>query len=82
MTASARRASLIDASERLIVALDAPDPAEAERLHKLAEQEVSQRWASYEEMATRGPARFAADARTDGERETPAEEGAATPSSS
>jgi orotidine-5'-phosphate decarboxylase len=32
MTASARRASLIDASERLIVALDAPDPAEAERL--------------------------------------------------
>jgi orotidine-5'-phosphate decarboxylase len=32
MTASPRRASLIDASERLIVALDAPDPAEAERL--------------------------------------------------
>ncbi|HUY49527.1 MAG TPA: pyruvate:ferredoxin (flavodoxin) oxidoreductase [Streptosporangiaceae bacterium] len=39
------------------------DPAEAERLHSLAEDEVSQRWASYEEMATRGAARFPADAR-------------------
>ncbi|HUK94454.1 MAG TPA: pyruvate:ferredoxin (flavodoxin) oxidoreductase [Gaiellaceae bacterium] len=39
------------------------DPAEAERLHALAEQEVAQRWDVYEEMATRGARRFAADAR-------------------
>jgi pyruvate-ferredoxin/flavodoxin oxidoreductase len=39
------------------------DPAEAERLLGLAEQGVRQRWASYEEMATRGPSRFPADAR-------------------
>ena len=30
------------------------DPAEAERLHGLAEQAVAQRWEVYEEMATRG----------------------------
>ena len=30
------------------------DPAEAERLHALAQQAVDQRWAVYEEMATRG----------------------------
>jgi pyruvate-ferredoxin/flavodoxin oxidoreductase len=41
------------------------DPAEAERLHALAEQELRQRWATYEEMATRGPSWFAADARKD-----------------
>src|ERR1039458_6863329 len=56
------------------------NPAEAERLHKLGEQEVRQRWASYEEMAARGPAWFTADARKDGQSETPAEEGAVTPS--
>ena len=39
------------------------DPAEAERLMALAEHEVQQRWATYEEMATRGAARFPADAR-------------------
>ena len=39
------------------------DPAEAERLMALAEHEVQLRWATYEEMATRGPARFPADAR-------------------
>ncbi len=39
------------------------DPAEAERLHALAEQEVDQRWDVYEEMATRGAQHFAADAR-------------------
>ena len=39
------------------------DPAEAERLMTLAEHEVQLRWATYEEMATRGPARFPADAR-------------------
>jgi pyruvate-ferredoxin/flavodoxin oxidoreductase len=41
------------------------DPAEAERLHTLAEQGVSQRWDVYEEMATRGAQDFAADARKD-----------------
>jgi pyruvate-ferredoxin/flavodoxin oxidoreductase len=35
-------------------------PAEAERLLGLAEHEVRQRWASYEEMATRGPSRWSA----------------------
>ncbi len=39
------------------------DPAEAERLHGLAEQAVDQRWDTYEEMATRGAHHFAADAR-------------------
>jgi pyruvate-ferredoxin/flavodoxin oxidoreductase len=43
--------------------LNKTHPAEAERLLALAEHEVAQRWASYEEMATRGPARFPADAR-------------------
>ncbi len=42
------------------------DPAEAERLMALAEHEVLQRWATYEEMATRGAARFPADARPAG----------------
>ncbi len=41
------------------------DPAEAERLHGLAEQAVQQRWDVYEEMATRGAQHFAADARKD-----------------
>jgi pyruvate-ferredoxin/flavodoxin oxidoreductase len=41
------------------------DPAEAERLHALAEQAVDQRWDVYEEMATRGAQHFAADARKD-----------------
>jgi pyruvate-ferredoxin/flavodoxin oxidoreductase len=39
------------------------DPAEAERLLALAQEAVDQRWATYEEMATRGPGRFTADAR-------------------
>jgi pyruvate-ferredoxin/flavodoxin oxidoreductase len=47
------------------------DPAEAERLLALAEHEVRQRWASYEEMATRGPARFPADARKELPPEVP-----------
>ena len=34
------------------------DPAQAERLAGLAQQEVRQRWATYEEMATRGAERF------------------------
>jgi pyruvate-ferredoxin/flavodoxin oxidoreductase len=41
------------------------DPAEAERLLALAEQAVAQRWEVYEEMATRGAHRFAADPRKD-----------------
>jgi pyruvate-ferredoxin/flavodoxin oxidoreductase len=47
------------------------DPAEAERLHRLAEEEVAQRWTTYEEMATRGAARFPANA----SREQPAAPG-------
>jgi pyruvate-ferredoxin/flavodoxin oxidoreductase len=39
------------------------DPAEAERLHGLAEHAVAQKWSVYEEMATRGAQDFAADAR-------------------
>ncbi len=38
------------------------DPAEAERLAGLAQHEVRQRWATYEEMAARGPERFPAGA--------------------
>ncbi len=41
------------------------DPAEAERLHELAEQAVDQRWDVYEQMATSGAQHFAADARRD-----------------
>jgi pyruvate-ferredoxin/flavodoxin oxidoreductase len=39
------------------------DPAEAERLARLAQEEVDRRWQTYEEMATRGPEHFPADAR-------------------
>jgi pyruvate-ferredoxin/flavodoxin oxidoreductase len=39
------------------------DPAEAARLATLAQEAVDQRWQVYEEMATRGPERFPADAR-------------------
>ena len=39
------------------------DPQEAERLLSLAQEAVDQRWQTYEEMATRGPAQFTADAR-------------------
>ncbi len=41
------------------------DPAEAERLAGLAQLAVDQRWATYEEMATRGAQQFPADARRD-----------------
>jgi hypothetical protein len=44
-------------------ALGNADPAEAERLAALARQAVDQRWDTYEEMASRGPAQFPADAR-------------------
>ena len=46
-------------------ALTNSNPPEAERLHGLAEQAVAQRWELYEEMASRGAARFPADARKD-----------------
>lgn len=39
------------------------DPDEAERLLGLAQEAIDQRWATYEEMASRGAARFATDAR-------------------
>ncbi|MCU7731136.1 pyruvate:ferredoxin (flavodoxin) oxidoreductase [Actinoplanes sp. KI2] len=39
------------------------DPEEAARLAALAQAAVDQRWQVYEEMATRGPERFPADAR-------------------
>jgi pyruvate-ferredoxin/flavodoxin oxidoreductase len=39
------------------------DPAEAERLGGLAQVAVTQRWQTYEEMATRPAQRFPADAR-------------------
>ena len=38
-------------------------PQEAARLAVLAQEAVDQRWQVYEEMATRGPERFPADAR-------------------
>ncbi len=41
------------------------DPAEAERLHGLAEQDVARRWGVYEEMATHGAHAFPPDARKD-----------------
>ena len=44
-------------------ALGNTNPAEAERLAALAQQAVDRQWDTYEEMATRGPARFPADAR-------------------
>jgi pyruvate-ferredoxin/flavodoxin oxidoreductase len=44
-------------------ALANAEPAEAERLAELAQQSVDQRWDTYEEMASRGPAHYPADAR-------------------
>jgi pyruvate-ferredoxin/flavodoxin oxidoreductase len=44
-------------------ALANADPVEAERLVGLAEQAIEQRWNVYEEMASRGPEHFHADAR-------------------
>ena len=45
--------------------LAASDPLEADRLAHLAQEAVDQRWATYEEMATRPAHRFPADARRD-----------------
>ncbi len=44
-------------------ALSNMNPPEAERLDDLSQQTVDQRWAIYEEMATRGASEFPADAR-------------------
>jgi pyruvate-ferredoxin/flavodoxin oxidoreductase len=44
-------------------ALGNTDPDEAERLAGLAQQAVDRQWQTYEEMASRGPAWFPADAR-------------------
>ncbi len=41
------------------------NPPEAERLADLSQETVDQRWAIYEEMATRGASEFPADARKD-----------------
>ena len=43
--------------------LERTNPAEAERLGRLAQEAVDQRWQLYEEMARRGADRFHADAR-------------------
>ncbi len=51
------------------------DPAEAERLAALAQQAVDQRWDTYEEMASRGPAHFPADARKAREAAGPRDDG-------
>jgi pyruvate-ferredoxin/flavodoxin oxidoreductase len=40
--------------------LERTDPEAAERLRTLAQQQVSQRWATYEEMAARSPEWFPA----------------------
>jgi pyruvate-ferredoxin/flavodoxin oxidoreductase len=39
------------------------DPATAEHLLELGQEQVNRRWAEYEEMATRGAERFAAVAK-------------------
>jgi pyruvate-ferredoxin/flavodoxin oxidoreductase len=59
------RIALADYTQRELRyrALGNTNPAEAERLAALAQQAVDQRWDAYEEMATRGPAHFPADAR-------------------
>jgi len=41
------------------------DPAEYDRLLGLAEEAITQRWNRYEDMASRGPQHFTADARKD-----------------
>ncbi|MGB7234514.1 MAG: pyruvate:ferredoxin (flavodoxin) oxidoreductase [Rhodococcus sp. (in: high G+C Gram-positive bacteria)] len=41
------------------------DPAEYDRLLGLAEEVIAQRWNRYEDMASRGPQHFTADARKD-----------------
>ncbi len=61
------RISLADYTRRELRyrSLENTDPAEAERLHALAEQAVAQRWEVYENMATQAAHRFPPDARKD-----------------
>ena len=61
------RIPLTDYTERELRyrTLSSTHPAEAERLAILAQEAVDQRWATYEEMATRSAHRFPADARKD-----------------
>jgi pyruvate-ferredoxin/flavodoxin oxidoreductase len=51
------------------------DPDAAERLHRLAQQQVSQRWATYEEMAARSPEWFPASDDGGGEVASSEDEG-------
>jgi len=51
------------------------DPEAAERLHRLAQQQVSQRWATYEEMAARSPEWFPASGDGNGEAVSTRDEG-------
>jgi pyruvate-ferredoxin/flavodoxin oxidoreductase len=51
------------------------DPDAAERLHRLAQQQVSQRWATYEEMAARSPEWFPASGDGGGPAATAEKEG-------
>jgi len=51
------------------------DPDAAERLHRLAQQQVSQRWATYEEMAARSPEWFPASGDGGGPVATAGKEG-------
>jgi len=46
-------------------ALANSDPEEAERLLKLAQEAIDQRWNTYAEMASRGPQHFPSDGRKD-----------------
>jgi pyruvate-ferredoxin/flavodoxin oxidoreductase len=59
------RLALSDYTQRELrySALTQSDPPEAERLAGLSQAAVDQRWATYEEMATRPAEHFAADAR-------------------
>ena len=51
------------------------NPEAAERLHRLAQQQVSQRWATYEEMAARSPEWFPASGDGGGEVASSGDEG-------
>jgi pyruvate-ferredoxin/flavodoxin oxidoreductase len=51
------------------------DPEAAERLHRLAQQQLSRRWATYEEMAARSPEWFPASGDGDGPAATAGNEG-------
>ncbi len=60
-------ASYTDAELRFR-SLATTDPAEAARLHRLAEEAIATRWELYEEMATQDASQYQADARRAGTR--------------